>query len=321
MNGDETFEEELSQSVLPADVLAMVADESSALPFAELAALSSPDDVLVGSVLALWGQLTASRRRDFLAALQQLSNDDATLDFERIQLSAVRDSDVATRMLAIRGIWESERQEYVDVLGDILSDDNEANVRATAASGLASFVVSNEFGMMSLEVGERLTESLRERIEDVTEDDEVRGNALTSLGASSEEWVAELIAEYYEAGSSRMRLAAVLAMGRHGSDDWLPVLIQTFEDEDEDVRAAAATSAGNLLLDGAIEPLTLLFEDDEEHVQVAAIRALGEIAGDRAEQVLRDLLQSDESHITEAAELALEEAQIMTVDFSAEARQ
>jgi HEAT repeat protein len=159
------------------------------------------------------------------------------------------------------------------------------------------------------------------RIEDVTEDDEVRGTALEAVGASSDEWVGELIAEQYETGSTRMRLASVVAMGRHGSDDWLPVLIQSFEDDDDDVRAGAATAAGHLLLEAAIEPLTLLLDEDQEpEVQVAAIRALGEIGGEDAEEILKRLLESSEEHIVEAAELAIEESQMMAVDFQAEAR-
>ncbi len=303
----------------PAAVLAAVEDETGPIPFADLPALSNPDDATTGRAFALWSRLTPNRRRDFLAALHQLAEEDATLEFERIQLSALRDPDTATRILAIRGLWESERPEYAAVLLDIASDDVEAAVRAAAAEGLASFVVGNEFGMLPVDLGERLLDTLRERIEDLTEEDEVRGTALGAAGASSEEWVAELIAEHYETGSTRMRRAAVEAMGRHGSDDWLPVLIQTFEDDDEDVRAAAALSAGNLLLEAAVEPLTLLLEDEEEEVQVAAIRALGEIAGDRAEQILQDLLRSPEPHIAEAAQLAAEEARMMAVDFDGEA--
>ena len=319
-DGVDPFSDELPREYpSPAEVLAAIADETGAIPFTDLPALSNPDDATTGRAFALWSELTPNRRRDFLAALQQLADEDATLDFERIQLSALRDPDTATRILAIRGLWESERAEYAAVLLDIAGDDAEAAVRAAAAEGLASFVVSNEFGMLPQELGDRLLDGLRDRIDELTEEDEVRGSALTALGASSEEWVAELIAEHYETGTIRMRRAAVEAMGRHGSDDWLPVLIQTFEDDDEDVRAAAALSAGNLLLEAAVEPLTLLLEDEEVEVQVAAIRALGEIAGDRAEQILQDLLRSPEPHIAEAAEIAADEARMMSVEFSDEA--
>ena len=300
----------------PAEVLAAVADESAALPFADLPALSAPDDAAVEQVIALWGRIAAGRRRDLLAALERLADDDVTLDFERVQLSALRDPDPAARILAIRGLRESERPALAGLLADMLADDPEASVRAAAAGGLAGFVVGREFGALPSGLGDRVADALRERIEDVTEDDGVRSEALAALGAASEEWVAELIAEHYGGGGVRMRLAAVRAMGRHGSDDWLPVLIRTFGDDDGEVRAAAAASAGALLLEEAVEPLTLLLEDEDEEVQTAAIRAIGEIAGERAEQVLHSLLRSAAPHLADAAGLAMEEARMMSADFA-----
>ena len=56
-------------------------------------------------------------------------------------------------------------------------------------------------------------------------------------------------------------------------------------------------------------------------MQVAAISAIGEIAGDRAEEILGALTKSGDEHIADAAEVALEESQMMEVDFEAEARQ
>ena len=306
----------------PGAVLDAVADETFGLPFADLPALSTPDDRSVGRVMALLPQLTPQRRRDLLAALQQLVEDNVTLDFDRIHLAALLDADVATRILAMHGLREHDRLEYAELLSGIVADDPIGTVRAEAAAGLGKFVVGIEFGMVPAELGERIAEALRDRVEDVTEDDEVRGVALEAAGASSEEWVAELIAEQYETGNTRMRVASVVAMGRHGSDDWLPILIQSFGDEDDEVRSAAAASAGQLLLEAAIQPLTLLLDEDQEpEVQVAAIRAMGEIGGEEAEAILVRLLESDEPYIAEAAELAIEELQMMAVDFQAEALQ
>lgn len=306
----------------PETVLEAVADETFGLPFADLPALSAADDRTVGLAMTLLPQLQPQRRRDLLAAMQQLSEDDVTLDFDRIHLAALLDQDVATRILAMHGLREHDRLEYAELLTGIVADDPVSAVRAEAATSLGNFVVGIEFGMVPTELAERIAEALRERVEDVTEDDEVRGAALEAAGASSEEWVAELIAEQYETGNTRMRVASVVAMGRHGSDDWLPILIQSFEDEDDDVRAAAATSAGQLLLEAAIQPLTLLLDEEQEpDVQVAAIRAMGEIAGEEAEAILVRLLESDEPHIAEAADLAIEELQMMSVDFQAEALQ
>ena len=122
----------------PDEVLSAVADEARGLPFADLPALSAADDATVGRLIALWPQLTAQRRRDLLAAFQQHAEDDVTLDFDRIHLSALFDEDVATRILAIRGLWEHERHEYAELLSDLLRDDPASIVRAEAAAALGS---------------------------------------------------------------------------------------------------------------------------------------------------------------------------------------
>lgn len=295
----------------PREVLRAIADASRALPFEELPALSAADDQTAAQLMSLWPQLAPERRRELLAALQPLAEEDATLDFNRVHLTALHDSDPATRILAIRGLWEHEGEEVMRLLTDMVREDAEGTVRAEAAAGLGQFVVSMEFGLLSDDGAEHLAEVLRDVLEDATQEDEVRGRALEALGASSDEWVAELIADQYEAGTPRMRLASIRAMGRNGSDDWLPVLIHNFDDDDAEIRAAAASSAGELLLESAVEPLSMLVEDADGDVQIAAIDALGEIAGEAAEAVLQQLLYREE-HIAQAARRALAEAHLMS---------
>ncbi len=294
----------------PAAVLQIIADAARPLPLQQLDALSSAEDRTIAALMPLWPQLRPERRRELLASLQQLAEDDATLDFNRVHLSALHDSDPATRILAIRGLWEHEGEEVMRLLADMVKEDPEPTVRAEAAGSLGQFVVSMEFGLLSEDGAEYLAEVLRDVVDDATQEDEVRGRALEALGASSEEWVAEMIAEHYESGTSRMRLASIRAMGRNGSDDWLPVLIFNFDDDDAETRAAAATSAGELLLETAVEPLAMLIDDPDVEVQMAAIEALGEIAGEAAEAVLTQLLNR-EGHIAEAARHALAEARMM----------
>lgn len=296
-----------------AEVIAAVADASRPIPYHDLAALSNANSETAAAMLRLWPRIEPARRRELLASLQRLADDDTTLDFDRVHLSALHDVDPATRILAMRGLYEQEREDVMRLLTAILKDDAEATVRAEAAGALGQFVVSMEFGLLTDDAAEHLAEALRERVEDAAEEDEVRGRALEALGASSEEWVAEMIADLYETGSPRMRLATIRAMGRNASDDWLPVLIHNFADDDAETRAAAATAAGQLLLESAVEPLAALVEDHDDEVQVAAVRALGEIAGDAAEAVLVRLL-SREPHLADAARHALAEARLLSLD-------
>jgi HEAT repeat protein len=297
----------------PDQVIAAIVDEANAIPFHDLPALSEADNATAGKLLNMWPKIQPARRREVLATLQRLGEEDSTLDFDRVHLTALQDPDPATRILAIRGLWEQEREDVMRLLVTTLRADPEASVRGEAANVLGQYVVSMEFGMIPEDAAEFLSEALRDTVEDGAEEEEVRARALESLGASSEEWVAEMIAEYYESGTSRMRLATIRAMGRNASDDWLPVLIYNFDDDDAETRAAAATSAGQLLLDAAVEPLAALTEDTDDEVQIAAVNALGEIAGEAAEAVLTRLLDR-EPWLADAARHALAEARLIALD-------
>jgi len=298
----------------PADdvVSAIAAGES--LEYAHLRALHHPTDAVVMRFVRLWPQLSAERRREVLAKLHQLSAEDATLNFHRIHLSALRDPDVATRILAVRGLWEQERPEYMRLLTRQLRDDAESGVRAEVADALGRWVLAMEFALLSEDDAEELASTLREAVEDIEEQDEVRARALEALGAWSDESVAELISETYEIGNHRLRVAALRAMGRNASDSWLPILVYHFDDEDAEIRAVSATSAGELLADEAVTPLTMLLEDSDEDVQVAAVRALGEIGNDESERILtRMLRERGEPHLRRAVREALAEVQMLTM--------
>ena len=296
----------------PQEVLAEI-DAGPALPARErLRALSDcPDDVVAGFV-ELWPRLNPPRRRELLATLTALSEEDATLDFHRVCLSALLDPDAATRILAVRGLWEQQRSDYLRLLLDRLRHDDAPLVRAAVAEVLGRFVVSMEFGLLDEDDSALLSGDLREVAEDVTDPDDVRARALEALGAFSEEWVSELIADFYQSGSDRLRLGAVRAMGRNARDEWLPLILEGFDEEDPELRAASATAAGYLLLDDAVDPLLLLAIDDtEEEVQLAAVAALGEIASDFAIRVLRRLAREGLPHVVEAAQAALAQAQMV----------
>lgn len=304
-------------------------DEATALPSAEavldeiergmplqprrLHALSEPGPELLRALLRLWSRLLPERRRDVLAALQHEAAEHSVLDFHRVYLTALRDPDTATRILAVRGLFEEDRPEIMRVLLPMLTEDASTDVRVEVTRALGQHILAMEFGLLAEDDAEALIAGLRDTIEDVEQPDEVRGGALEALGASSDEATAELISEQYETGSSKMKLAALRAMGRNASDGWLDLLIYHFDDEDPEVRAVAAEAAGLLLLDEAVNPLVMLATEDKDNdVQVAAIKALGEIASDEAERILnRWQRERHEPHIREALREALGSVHLM----------
>lgn len=298
-------------------------ERGAALEPQRLRALSDPSDDTLRRVMALWPRLAPERRRELLAALERLSEEDPTLDFHRVALTALRDGDPATRILAVRSLQNEDRPEYMRLLLTILREDEVPGVRNEVASVLAQFVVAAELGMVPEEDSETLAATLRDVIEDIEEADEVRGRALEALGAFSDEATAELISEQYEVGNHRMRVAALRAMGRSASEGWLEVLVYHFDDDDAEIRAVSAEAAGALLVDEAVPPLIMLAQEDrDEDVQVAAIRALGEIANDEAERVLsRWLSERRDPHIQEAIRDALAEVHLLTGEFVEDGRE
>lgn len=300
------------------DPLEVIAEIRAGAPLepSRLRALSEPAPDTLRACLALWPAIPAERRREVLAALEQLADEHAVLDFHLVQMTAMRDADPATRMLAVHGLLHEEKPEYAALLLQQLKDDPVDAVRAEIATVLGSYVVAFELGLLPEDAGESLVAGLRDTIEDIEAPDEVRARALEALGALSDEATAELISEQYEEGSHRMRVGAIRAMGRNASEGWLDLLIYHFDDDDAEIRAAAAQASGALLMDEAVTPLILLAQEDrDEEVQVAAIRALGEIANDEAERVLqRWLSERGEPAIQEAVREALGSVHLMTAD-------
>ncbi len=299
----------------PNEVIAEIAS-GAPLDLVRLRALTEPNRDTLTALLRLWPTIEPARRREVLAAMQQLEEDSAALDFHRVSLTALRDPDPATRMLAVRGLREQDRAEYMRLLAGQLRDDPTPMVRVEVAKALANYVIGLEFDLLADDDAESLTAALRDSVEDVEETDEVRGAALEALGAWSDESTGEMISDLYEVGSPQLRLAAIRAMGRNASEGWLDLLIYHFDDEDADMRAAAAEAAGQLLMDEAVDPLVMLAtEDKDDDVQVAAIKALGEIGNDEVERILnRWLKERRDPHIQDAIREALAEVQVVTAD-------
>jgi HEAT repeat protein len=282
--------------------------------YSVLRGLSEIGDSQLMRLMALWPTFDPERRRELLAKLDQLASAQAVLDFHRIHLAALHDPDIATRILAVRGIAIEERPDYLQLLCAQLETDEAASVRAEIADVLSKWVVSMEFGLLSDEDAEELQVALTARVHDIEEDEEVRGRSLEALGACSDETVGELIGESYEVGSHRLRVAAIRAMGRSASETWLQILIFNFDDEDADIRIAAATASGALLVEEAATPLGMLLDDSELDVQIAAVEALGEIASDESERILIRLVRETTiSELRSVAQNALAQVQLAGV--------
>ena len=314
-DADEEENEQATPQIDPVEVIREIQSDQP-LNLGHLRSLAEPDRDTFVALIRMWQTIEPTRRREVLAAMERLEEDEAALDFHRVCLTALRDPDAATRILAVRGLREQDHAEYMRLLATQLRDDPAPMVRIEIAKVLGNYVIGLEFDMLGDDDAETLTAALRDAIEDVEEAEEVRGAALEALGAWSDESTAELISELYETGGPIIQLAALRAMGRNASEGWLELLVYHFDDEDADMRAAAAEAAGQLLMDEAVEPLIMLAtEDKDDDVQVAAIRALGEIGNDEVERVLtRWLSERRDPHIQDAIREALAEVKVITTE-------
>ena len=278
----------------------------------ELSALSRDEEAVLR---ARWGMIAPERRLSMVQQLSGLAEKDVTLDFAAVLKVALEDDDPGVRIAAIRGLWEYEQPDLVPRLIERLEMDEEPGVRAAAATALGQFAVHAEFDRLRPDDVTALDRALEGAVKDRSQPLEVRAQAMAAVGARSMPWVAELIRETYAAGNSRLRLAAIQAMGRNCESEWLPSLIECLSDDDEEVRYEAALASGNIGEDDATPYLLPLIEDEDEEVRVAAIAALGAISALSGSSSAREALESrtkdKNTAIREAVRLALEEVQFM----------
>jgi|SRR5579875_182847 len=263
---------------------------------------------------AEFGRLLAAapveRRLRIAEDLVDLAEDNPTLSFDAIFRLMLDDADGRIRRLAIEGLWEDESRDLIEPLVRLMQSDPEISVRETAALSLGRFVVLNEFNAVRPRDAERVLAALRATIEDTTQPPAVRGRAVEAVGASSADWVTEIIRRAYATNERRLQIGALNAMGRNSDARWLPILYEAMLSDDPEWRYEAAIAAGEIGDEVAVPALNDLIDDEDSEVQQAAIAAIGRIGGEVAITALEERLHAvdEESPLRRALRSALSEA-------------
>ena len=269
-----------------ASSFADLADPLQPLRAARLAALSDLDREGLEELAQAFARLGVERRREIAQQLIDLGEDDATLDFAAVFVLLLRDPAADVRRLALDGLWESDDRSLLDPFLMLLGADPDAGVRAGAASLLGNWVLRGEFDAIRPRDNDRVLDALRAVATDRAQPAEVRGRAVEALGASSRDWVRDLIERTYRDPAPALQLSALHAMGRNSDPDWLPTLYRELTSEEPQRRFEAAEALGEIGEEGAVPRLEPLIDDPDQEVQEQAIRALGEIGGRGAAEVL-----------------------------------
>jgi HEAT repeat protein len=281
------------------------AEAASQFPLDWLSDLSSAQ---AAEMARLWRRLPAPARRDLMGRMEEEARRNFEVDFLAVARIALSDSDPGVRVHAVRSFWECGDAKLVDRFLQILEQDPEAAVRASAATALGPFMERVELEELQADVGARIAGRLMSVIRG-PDDLEVRRRAVESIGYASDPQVLAILENAYSHPEERMRVSALLAMGRSADSSFSAVIVEELRNPAPNLRAEAARAAGALNLRKSVPQLIELLEDVNSEVRARAIEALGEIGGEAAREALEKMQIEASGEEWELIETALENAE------------
>ena len=281
-------------------------DESSPVKRSGLLQLSSLTREDAREFRRHWRVVGRERRREVLAALVELSEDNLELDFSTIFRTCLSDECDLVREQATRGLLETDDRAIIRPLINLFKDDPAAKVREAAAISLSKFADLAQQGKLMSRDEERIREALLGVIARSDEEPGVMRRAIEAMGSFDTAESAGIVRAAYDSDDSAMRQSAIYAMGRSSNSEWLPIVLREMNAVDPAIRYEAANACGLLGDESEIPQLASLIGDEDIEVQCAAAIALGNIGGPMAKRALRRALDIGEDALTEAVTEALE---------------
>lgn len=251
-----------------------------------------------------WEPLSERQKLALLDALSDAEEASLRLDFNAIYHLGTQDASASVRQRAVESTVEDESTWLLERLLELLVRDDDPDVRAAAAVALQAFSQRAELGELTDDQAARVRQTLLETIHRPGERQDVRAEALATIGYFSDATVSrELGAAFHE---EETRLYALRGMGHSADPTWVDTILEQLDDPDDAIRAAAAVALGEIGEERAVPALTDVVDDAALPVRLAAIGALGEIGGDEAREALVYALEDKNEAIREAAEAAIE---------------
>jgi HEAT repeat protein len=288
-----------------------MADTGKALVNTHLTALSDVAAADIKNFRQVWKTIETKRRREIIIRLNELASDSVELNFDNIFLSSLRDPDADVRSEAINGLWENEQPALIPLLIDLLNNDPEEKVQATAAQALGRFALMAEINSIApkyaIQVGQALLDVFNDRNKSV----EVRRRALEAVSPLTTEQVKTAIKTAYESLDERLKIGAVYAMGKNCDTRWMPFLLKELKNGDAEIRYEAVTACGEIGDEDIMQYLIPAANDEDIDVQLAVIQALGKIGGNEAKLYLQKHADEPNEALKDAIGTALNEISIL----------
>jgi HEAT repeat protein len=264
-----------------------------------------PADVVLFS--DAWSRVSLRRREALLEDMEEIHLADDLLCFEAVARMALKDKDPSVRSRAISILREYELVDLLPIFQDMAEHDSDTNVRAGAASALATYIYMGEVEDISPAKLKRVEECLLHLTTSSVEPILVQRRALEALGFSSRKEVVELIDKAYTSEDVDWVITALFAMGRSANSRWKSQVLKMLTHTHPGVRAEAASAAGELEIRSAKIMLLELLDDSDIDVRMAAIWALSQIGGKGVREALENLLETtDDNEEADQIKKALE---------------
>jgi HEAT repeat protein len=291
--------------------MASLQDDMASLAEIHFAALNDLSREEQNVVASGWARIPVDKRQKLLTVLDELANDDFQMDFAALFRIALKDTDAEVRRLAVEGLWMDEKPTIIRPLLMMVVQDESAEVRASAADMLGSWVLMGEYEDLHSERAIEIVETLIRTVSNTAEILTVRARALESLGYSHDERIPALIERVYKAPDPQARRSALKAMGRHGDERWATTIRTELNNDDPTFRFEAARAAGEMADRGATSRLIMLVQDSDREVREMAVWALGEVGGKQAETTLKRLAKGEDPALRKLAREALTELKML----------
>ena len=265
-------------------------DESTPFSPRYLNRLSDLDPADVSLFAETWPNVSLRRRQALLEDLEELHLADDLLCFEEVGRVALKDNEPGVRRRAIQILREYELVDLLPTFMDISEHDPDADVRATSAAALATYIYMGEVEDISPKKLRQVEECLL-RLTSNSDNTLVRRRALEALGFSSRKEVVGLIEQAYASPDIGWLATALFAMGRSANPRWNRLVLKMLTHKRPTVRAEAASAAGDLEIKAAVPILLELLEDVDPDVRLASIWALSQVGGEGVRSVLENMLE------------------------------
>jgi HEAT repeat protein len=296
-----------SESENLSELLEQLDKEKLSIPFSRLYALSDLSRKQMAEFRPAWETLSAGTRERMIHAMVELAEMNFEVNFDRVFRLALEDRNAEVRATAIEGLWEDESPDLIGAYLTMLRSDPSPRVRAAAATALGRYVLAGELEKLEAPIQARITAELLTISVLAGESIEVRRRAIESAAYVCTPEVQDILELAYFDEDEKMRLSAVVGMGRSCDPRWESYVLDELRSQSPAMRFEAAWASGELVLNRAVPILAQLIRDPDRQVTNAAIWALGQIGGPEAKQILTNAYDDADEDIETALDEALAE--------------